>query len=1152
MGRKYEFGKTWWGKEWTKALESIDEDTNRLPRGRSYAKNGHVISINISSDAFILAQVQGTRSRPYKEKIKMRLFGPEEIEKIQKVIELRPDLASQLLVGNLPEELNELLFEKGVHLFPNSWNEIEAGCSCPDVANPCKHLAAVYYIIAQELDKDPFLIFEMHGISKDRLMDMAKIVGKSNEQIFIERNQVCDVEELEAPNLPDKKYDTERIVSILENNPPFYQKGNFKDILKNFYKKIPTFQAQEEVFKEEYSPYLKETNFQILYSLTNPLIKITGELAEIPFSKREIPFSVFYDFMREISIIESENDSESVRFFKKAFIFSYALLKRGAIVPKAVKLNENGDFKIEYHPALYDESVKRYVDYLNSIAPKYSVTTKSKMFLKRKFVADYTVSLILSEYIKKLNIPKENKMMKVFFSGEVFKSKKFEDKHIFTSISNWLESLYVGKGNYSIVALIEKGKNDKFTLQLKVQNNQDLLEPPIDFSQFRNSNANFTDKEDIMKQLGIMAKYSPFTAKAVKYEKPANLTLKELGEFVIKERFILEMLGVKVLLPKEFKHILKPSLNLSASLKNGNWKRSYMSLRELLDFKWKIALGGEDISFDELLKLSKKSNGIIKLRNKYLLVNPEDLHMIVKRIEEGVPHVSTNYEALQAILSGEFNGLEMEFSKELKEFLKDFRKPKKISSPKTLNGYLREYQQRGFKWLYTYSKKGFGVCLADDMGLGKTIQAISVILKEKESKNLKSPALVVAPLTLVENWRNEIEKFAPELNVTIYYGPLRKLKTKNVDVVLTTYGVIRSDIKSLKDIVWSFIVIDEAQNIKNPNTIQTKAVKTLKSHGKIALTGTPIENHLLELWSIFDFLMPGYLGNKEKFIKEYSIPVEKYGNMQVARRLQRITAPFLMRRLKIDKNIIKDLPEKIVSNEYVHLKEGQVSLYKGIVENESKKIFEEDEGIDKKGAIFRLLISLKQVCNHPVHYTKKGVPTSAASGKAERVVEILKDIMENNEKAVIFTQYREMGGILLNMIKKELKVEPLFFHGGLSQKKRIEMVKNFQEKHRYPFMIITIKAGGTGLNLVAANHVIHYDLWWNPAVENQGTDRTFRIGQTKNVIVHRMITFGTLEEKIDKMLQRKKALADSIITAGEKWITELSNEELQELFRLEN
>ena len=1151
MGRKYEFGKTWWGKEWVKALESIDKDTNRLPRGRSYAKNGHVISINVSSDAVVIAKVQGTRPRPYREKIRMNLFGLKEIEKIQEIIDLRPDLASQLLIGNLPEELNKLLDEKGVHLFPRSWEEIDAECTCPDWANPCKHLAAVYYIIAQELDKDPFLIFEMHGVSKTRLMDMAKIVGKKNENMFIEKTQVRDTDEIQAPKLPEEKYDVGKSLNILEDNPPFYQKGNFKEVLRKFYKTFLIVQTQEELFRETHSPYLKETEFQVLYLPDNPFIKINGDVTELPFSKGKISFSTFYNFMSGISIFENKNDSKSVRFFKKAFAFSYTLLKMRAIIPKAVKVNENGDFKIEYHPALYDDAVKAYLDYLNSIAPKYLVVNKSGMVLKRNFVADYIISLILSEYIKNLNIPKEDKIAKVFFNGDVFEVKKFEDKHIFTSVSNWLEPFYVGRGNYSIVVLIEaQGRNDKFTLQLEVQNNQDPLESPMTFSKFRNSNASFADKENVMKQLGIIAKHSPFTAKAAKYEKPISLTLEELGEFVTKGRFSLEMLGVKVLLPKEFKSILKPTLTLSASLKNGNWKKTYMNLVELLDFNWKISIDGETISFHELLKLSKKSSGIIKLRNKYLLVDTDELHRIVKRIEGGIPSIS-NHEALQVILGGELGGVKIDFSKDLKEFLEDFRKVKNIRPPKTLNAQLRKYQERGFKWLYTYSEKGFGVCLADDMGLGKTVQAISTVLKEKENKKLKSPALVVAPLTLVENWKNEIEKFAPKLNISIYYGPFRKLKTNGVDIVLTTYGVVRSDAEKLKGIEWSLIIIDEAQNVKNPNTFQAKAVKSLKSHGRIALTGTPIENRLLELWSIFDFLMPGYLGNREKFIKEYSIPIEKYGNLEVAQRLQRVTAPFLMRRLKTDKTIIKDLPEKIVSNEYVQLKEEQASLYREIVKNESKKIFGEIEDIERKGAIFRLLISLKQVCNHPIHYTKNGVPVPSASGKAERTIEILRDILENDEKAVIFTQYREMGKLLFDMVKNALKVEPLFFHGGLSRKKRTEMVKDFQGKHHYPIMIITIKAGGTGLNLTAANHVIHYDLWWNPAVENQGTDRTFRIGQTKNVIVHRMITVGTLEEKIDKMIQKKQELANSIITAGEKWITELSDEELQDLFQLE-
>jgi SNF2 family DNA or RNA helicase len=439
--------------------------------------------------------------------------------------------------------------------------------------------------------------------------------------------------------------------------------------------------------------------------------------------------------------------------------------------------------------------------------------------------------------------------------------------------------------------------------------------------------------------------------------------------------------------------------------------------------------------------------------------------------------------------------------------------------------------------------------MADDMGLGKTVQVIAFLLKLKGDGDLSSPALVVCPTTIVGNWEKECRRFAPSLNVSIYHGSERSLTIKNKDVVITTYGTLRRDIDKFSQREWRAVVVDEAQNIKNPDTDQARAIKSLKTPTRIAMSGTPVENRLAELWSIFDFINRGYLGQAQIFQKKYAVPIEKYRDRDCIERLKTATAPFILRRLKKDKTIIDDLPDKIVSDEYCYLTKEQAALYQRAVDSTMETI-EGSGGIQRKGLIFKLITSLKQICNHPAHYAKKGEPRKEQSGKAERVVDLAGKVLSLDQKALVFTQYREMGGLLAALFARELKEEALFFHGGLTRKRRDGMIEEFQEKDSGGIMVISLKAGGTGLNLTSAAHVIHYDLWWNPAVEDQATDRAYRMGQTKNVMVHRLITLGTFEEKIDEMLKSKKELADLTITAGEQWLTELSDRELKDLFSL--
>jgi SNF2 family DNA or RNA helicase len=437
------------------------------------------------------------------------------------------------------------------------------------------------------------------------------------------------------------------------------------------------------------------------------------------------------------------------------------------------------------------------------------------------------------------------------------------------------------------------------------------------------------------------------------------------------------------------------------------------------------------------------------------------------------------------------------------------------------------------------------------MGLGKTLQVITALLYFKQQGLLnKNKALVVAPTSLITNWQKEIHRFAPSLTIHIYHGSARKQEFDKADITLTSYGLLRNDLSLFEKAKWYSLIIDEAQNIKNHSTDQTKAVKKLKAEVYIAMSGTPVENRLGEYWSIFDFTNKGYLGAFKAFNENIAQPIHLNHDQSKIEYFRRITAPFIMRRLKTDKSIIADLPDKIENNQYCGLTDKQAALYQSLVDDTMQKI-ETSEGIERKGLVLSLMMALKQIGNHPYQYMKQGDKNLALSGKAEMLIELLRNIIEVNEKVLVFTQFKEMGDLLESLIRQHSNEKPLFLHGALSRKQRDEMVELFQKTNHHRVFILSLKAGGTGLNLTGANHVIHYDLWWNPAVEAQATDRAFRIGQTKNVMVHRLINKGTLEEKIDNMLNEKRMLANLTVTSGETWLGDLKNNELRQLVNLE-
>ncbi len=684
----------------------------------------------------------------------------------------------------------------------------------------------------------------------------------------------------------------------------------------------------------------------------------------------------------------------------------------------------------------------------------------------------------------------------------------------------------------------------------------------------------------------------------------------------------LQLFGIQTEIPKNLLNIgkPKPKMRLQGSMSFGAFTAG-----DLLDFDWEIAIGDENISAKEFLELAEQADGLLKYKSSYVQITEQDLQSIRDKIEgkssdsakkaatsadeileeDSVPEI-TQAKLVQACFTGECDNIPVEMASDFKQQFDAWRAETDIPLPANLNATLRPYQMRGYSWMYKNLEIGFGCILADDMGLGKTLQVITFLLKMKqEGKFAEKKAIVVMPAGLLCNWQVEIKKFAPELTFFAYHGGRRDLQKFSADVLLTTYATFRKDFAELDKHEWQTIIIDEAQNIKNADSEQSKLLRRMRAPMKIAMSGTPVENRLMEFWTIMDFANHGFFPSASEFREKFETPIQKNGNQIVAETFRKITAPFMLRRLKTDKSIISDLPDKIIQDEYAELTRSQAALYQKTLEHFMQELEMEQALSEKsndahalfkrKGIILQMILALKQICNHPATFLKglaaksatdsstqdaAAVPTESAnspsqrhpersegssevlsnvpksskleSGKMQMLLDLLTSIQEQGEKTLIFTQFAEMGHLLKSTIESELGLRTHFYHGGCTQTQRSEMIQDFQENPDCKVLILSLKAGGTGLNLVAASQVIHYDLWWNPAIEAQATDRAFRIGQKRNVQVHRFITKGTFEEKINALLETKKAIANLTVNAGETWLADMDDKQLAEVFCLDN
>ena len=793
------------------------------------------------------------------------------------------------------------------------------------------------------------------------------------------------------------------------------------------------------------------------------------------------------------------------------------------------------------------------------------------------------------------------------------------DTHLMRGARQWLSSLDAASESRFVklafelnepdpadfAAADEVGRDAEWTISFKLITNDD---PPvvIDAEQIwaqgkdglkgllaRFGGENEPAGDVLLAELARAARIWPRVERALEESTPCEVTLSTVDAYAFLRDFrpILMESGFVVLSPSWWGQAAS-RLGARLLVDSGNGmlpsgggagadgEGSHLGLHSLVNYSWQIALGDQSLSIEAFQRLAAQGSPLLRVNGQWVEIRPDDLHGAVRFLKE---HPGGQMTVMQAIRLG--NGLDgadtslpilgldaQGWVSDLLGFKGD-EKFVKVEQPKLFQGTLRPYQAQGLSWLAFLDRFGLGGCLADDMGLGKTVQLIALLQHEREKAEGKvvGPTLLVCPMSVVGNWNRELHRFAPELVVHVHHGLERPIGEKFVetalssDIVVTTYALVVRDKDSLERIHWRRVALDEAQHIKNPPTKQTASIRALRTSHRIALTGTPVENRLSELWSILEFCTPGYLGTQAEFRRRFAAPIERHKDRRQAERLKNLVRPFVLRRLKTDPTVISDLPPLIETREHVPLTTEQAQLYDSVVNDMLHRVDNAD-GIKRRGLVLSALVKLKQICNHPAHYLRQGsdredslpLPTlkageklSARSGKSLRLMEMLEEVVASGDRALIFTQYRQMGHLLVAMLRQEIDTEALFLHGGTPQAKRETLIERFQSNDpQCPIFVLSLKAGGVGLNLTAANHVFHFDRWWNPAVENQATDRAFRIGQHRTVNVHKMISDGTLEERIDQMIEQKTELAQQIIGAGESWLTELSTGQLRELLTL--
>ena len=1168
-------GHTVWGKRWLGSLINADLSA-QVERAMKMIGKWEVKDLGILKNV-IKARVSENAKKSYYLQFFMQRWEEESVDILVGEIMKNPLLSANIMRGEMSDKnsfdaITLCLNKAGLSLFPTSKKELKIYCSCPSWSMPCLHVALVLYRLVFEIDKNPFILFSLHGVDLreelrqrsgqteetavdiEPLSNLLKVATKESTA----SSALCGPQGLapfvECEEQLGKIEDMGFIYSVvLPNSPGFCPTHNFRIVVEEEMHYL-SMRARKMLTDPEHA--------HELLRMQKPRMDISQPCKYTV--SQDIECDTSWNFKLLIRLVQlSDGEIQASNPYMKAMresvIAALHLIANKAVIPQ-IGERSDGEWSILWRPAMMDARITAAIQALDKCLPPDLLTTRRKHQLLEN-QAEMLITLILNNIINVTSSQNSSpKQYNILFKGEAISSNK---AGLAEQIKLWLDHITIGSHHISpIIVVNDSGADDdhfsdfSIDIAIEIEGETNPMSAILDDARYEEvRNSVILEVSMLMPYIKKLDKYIVAGAK-----KPIVYLNDEFLEFLTQMMPMMQQIGIRIMLPNSMRDLVKPNIRRTVNIQAGGV--GHLSLAEMLDIKWEVSLDDETLSPQAFAKIARTPYRLYRYNNRYFYLDEDEI-VRLKEALRGEAHL-TSAELLQTALSESYLGEPVHLTDEVRKAISQLSKEPELAVPRGLKGKLRPYQKRGYEWMYRNSQLGFGSIIADDMGLGKTIQVIALLLKlkqdaKKEKKDSRPRFLVVVPTTLITNWQAELDRFAPSLIHTVYHGSGRDLGKFKGDVLLTTYGVVRSDADILQEEEWHTVVIDEAQNIKNAHTAQSRIIRRLKAHNHIAMSGTPIENRMAEFWSIMDFANHGYLGSAEKFRTVYSNPIEQFGDKECAERFRRITAPFLLRRLKSDKSIINDLPDKIEENSYVTLTDEQQELYSraasealAIIEKTDK---ETSQSLFKRqGLILQMILTLKQICNHPNLFTGKDKsqhkePTAAQSGKSAMLTEMVEGIVANGQKALIFTQFREMGDLLVKFINDAIGEEPLFLHGGCSTKERKQMVDEFQSNPSRHIFILSIKAGGTGLNLTAASHVIHYDLWWNPAVESQATDRAYRIGQHQNVIVHRFITKESFEEQIDRMLQEKKNLADMTVATGESWIAKLSDEELEEIFK---